>query len=106
VIDLFDGDLLELLRETCEGNRVRYETARNLLSIERRYRTMGNRRGLFKEIEKTVKNGCFETREEALEFKQREAAIKASRQIKEDGPPEEYSTQPPELKVSVMESGG
>ena len=103
VVDLFDGDLLELLREACDGNRVRYETARNLLSIERRYRTMGNRRGLFKEIEQTLKNGCFETREEALEFKQREAEIKAARQIKEEGP--EYVSQPRELKLTAMESG-
>lgn len=105
VVDLFDGDLLELLREACEGNRVRYETARNLLSIERRFRTMGNRRGLFKEIEQTLKNGCFETREVALEFKQREAQIKATRQIKEDGPEEEYVSQPPKLKIVTMESG-
>jgi DNA sulfur modification protein DndC len=81
-VDLFEGELLELLRETCDGNRVRYETARNLLAIERRYRTMGNRRGLFKEIEKTLERGCFENREDALEFKRREAEIKSS--VQED----------------------
>ena len=83
-IDLFEGELLELLREVCDDNRVRYETARNLLAIERRYRTMGNRRGLFKEIEQTLERGCFETPEEALEFKRREAEIKANAQKRDE----------------------
>lgn len=105
VVDLFDGDLLQLLRDACEGNRVRYETARNLLSIERRYRTKGSRRGLFKEIEQTLKNGCFETREEALKFKQREAEIKAARQIKDNGPEEEYVSHPLKLKILSTQPG-
>ncbi|MDT0634881.1 DNA phosphorothioation system sulfurtransferase DndC [Spectribacter hydrogenoxidans] len=75
VVDLFEGELLELLKEACDGNRVRYETARNLLAIERRYQYMGARRGLFKELEKALRNGCFETKKEALEFKRREAEI-------------------------------
>jgi DNA sulfur modification protein DndC len=103
VVDLFDGDLLELLKETCDDNRIRYETARNLLSIERRYRTMGNRRGLFKELEQTIKKGCFESRGEALEFKQREAEIKAARQIKEQ--PESYDSSLDALKLTVVEPG-
>jgi len=86
-IDLFEGELLELLRDVCEDSRVRYETARNLLAIERRYRTMGNRRGLFKEIEQTLERGCFETREEALEFKRREAEIKAGVEVNDEPAP-------------------
>jgi len=93
VVDLFEGELLEFLNEACGGNRVRYETARNLLVIERRYRSMGTRRGLFKEIEKALKAGCFESRNEALEFKRQEAEIQgdsegtpAGKQIREDLP--------------------
>ncbi|MCP1727611.1 DNA sulfur modification protein DndC [Natronospira proteinivora] len=75
IVDLFEGEVLELLREVCENNPMRYETARNLLAVERRYQGMASRRGLFKDLEKVLKAGAFETRQEALEFKEREAKI-------------------------------
>jgi len=73
--DLFDDSILELLKIACDGNVVRYETARNLLAIEQKYQKMGARRGLFTDLEQTVKSGCFETEQEALEFKKKEARI-------------------------------
>ena len=101
-IDLFEGELLGLLREVCDENRVRYETARNLLAIERRYRTMGNRRGLFKEIEQNLERGCFETPEEALEFKRREAEIKAG--VQESDEPAPYTAKL-ELVIETEQTG-
>lgn len=73
--DLFDDSILELLRAACGENDVRYETARNLLAIEQKYQKMGARRGLFTDLEQTIKNGCFENEQEALEFKRKEASI-------------------------------
>ena len=102
-LDLFDPELLELLREACGGNQIRYETARNILSLEEKYRKMGKRRGLFKEIGKTLRNGCFESREDALSFKRREAAIHGSGeassipQIRDDSQAVGYSGDPEEV---------
>jgi DNA sulfur modification protein DndC len=73
--DLFDDSILELLRAACGDNIVRYETARNLLVIEQKYQKMGARRGLFADLEQTIKNGCFENEQEALAFKKKEASI-------------------------------
>jgi hypothetical protein len=63
---IFDADELGILRETASGDTLQYELARNLLAIERRYRTMGSRRGLFDELEKVITHGSYESAEEAL----------------------------------------
>ena len=57
---LFDRDVLTILQEECanEGGELVYELTRNLLDVERQFRTKVNRRGLFDQLEKTVRS-CF-----------------------------------------------
>lgn len=63
---LFDAESLGLLREVCNGNELRFELTRNLLDIERRYRTMSLRRGLFKALEATIERCFYDDEQDAL----------------------------------------
>ena len=59
------ADEIELLRNACEGDDLLFTTARELLAVERKFRTMARRSGLFEELERTVKRGFFEDKEDA-----------------------------------------
>jgi DNA sulfur modification protein DndC len=59
---------IDLLREACEGDDLLFTTARELLEVERRFRTMTRRSGLFEALEKTVKRGYFENKDDAHAF--------------------------------------
>lgn len=59
---------MDLLREACEGDDLLFTTARELLEVERRFRTMTRRSGLFEALEKTVRRGYFENKEDAHAF--------------------------------------
>ncbi|MFE1320741.1 DNA phosphorothioation system sulfurtransferase DndC [Kitasatospora phosalacinea] len=59
------ADEMDLLREACEGDDLLFSTARELLEVERKFRTMTRRSGLFEALERTVKNGFFENKEDA-----------------------------------------
>lgn len=59
------GDEMELLREVCGDDELHFTMARELLAVERRFRTMTRRSGLFEELEKTIRRGYYENREDA-----------------------------------------
>jgi len=75
---VFDAEALALLKDECEqfvdeesgesgpSAPLRFELARNLLDVERRYRTKVNRRGLFKELERAVERCFYDSEEDAL----------------------------------------
>lgn len=63
----FDAETLQLLKESCDGDALHFEMARNLLDIERRYRTMVNRRGLFSEIENAIERCFYDDEQDALD---------------------------------------
>lgn len=65
---LFSKEDLSLLKDACEGDRVHYEMTRDLLDLERMYRTKARRSGLSDDIEKTIKRGFFENEEDACEW--------------------------------------
>jgi DNA sulfur modification protein DndC len=67
----FDNDVLKILSEVSDGDRLHYETLRNLLDVEHQFRRGGNaiaRRGLFKALQSTVESGFFTGRVDALEW--------------------------------------
>jgi len=68
---VFGGDALALLREQCQGDRLRYEMLRNLLNIERRHRTKSTRRGLYDELERAVRRAFYEGESDAFQWAQR-----------------------------------
>ena len=62
---IFGSDELEILKDVCKGDRIHFELARDLLDIERRFRTMSKRSGLYREIDRTISRGFYENEEDA-----------------------------------------
>jgi len=65
------SDEMELLAEACGGDELHFETVRELLAVERQYRTMTRRSGLFKALEEAVVKGYYENRDDAVDFAKR-----------------------------------
>jgi len=74
---VFDAESLAMLQEECvsgpeidddvaSAGPLTFELARNLLDIERRFRTKANRRGLFKELERAVERCFYDGEQDAL----------------------------------------
>ncbi len=66
-----DFDALRLLEEVTAGDRLHYETLRNLIDVEAAHRKSGNsiaRRGLFSELEAVIETGFFTDRDDALQW--------------------------------------
>jgi DNA sulfur modification protein DndC len=57
---------LEILREVCGGEDLHYQLVRDLLEVERRYKSMARRSGLFEEMEKVFKRSFFDGQEDAV----------------------------------------
>jgi DNA sulfur modification protein DndC len=64
---VFDAEAIGLLRDQCANDELHFEMVRNLLDIERRYRTMTSRRGLFADLEDTVERCFYDDEADALE---------------------------------------
>jgi len=73
---IFDDKTLEILKETCNGDELHFELARNLLDIERRYRTLASRKGLFLELEKALERCFYDNVEDARNRAKFKAGIK------------------------------
>ncbi len=62
----FGADELELLRQICGDDQLHFELTRELLDIERRYRTMARRAGLFDTLEQALRKGFYADEEDAV----------------------------------------
>lgn len=62
------SDEMDVLREVCEGDDLHYDMVRELLAVERKYRTMARRSGLFQALEKAVQKGYYKNHEDAVDF--------------------------------------
>ena len=73
---LFGTSVFELLKEVCGEDELHFELVRNLLDIERRYRTMIRRHGLYASLEQAIER-CFYTDErDALEWAKKQFELK------------------------------
>jgi DNA sulfur modification protein DndC len=66
-----DFEALNLLEQVTAGDRLHYETLRNLIDVEAAHRKSGNsiaRRGLFSELEAVIETGFFTGRDDALQW--------------------------------------
>lgn len=61
------ADDIDLLREICDGDELHFEMTRSLLSVERRYRTMARRAGLFTEMEDVIRRSFYDGVDDASE---------------------------------------
>jgi DNA sulfur modification protein DndC len=67
----FTPEDLQELKEACGNDRVRYETVRELLDVERRHRVMSRRAGLYEALAQTLRRGLHENEEDATTFLRR-----------------------------------
>ncbi|MBF0195436.1 MAG: hypothetical protein HQL71_12815, partial [Magnetococcales bacterium] len=58
---------IRILKELCEGDELHFQLTRELLSIEKRYRSMLRRSGMFKAIENALKRGSYDDENDAVE---------------------------------------
>lgn len=81
---ILGAEALAILEEAASGDRLHYETLRNLLDIECQFRTGGAtmaRRGLFRELQASIESGFFANRQDALAWaKTRDAVQDAAQQ--------------------------
>lgn len=62
---MFDAADIQLLKTACSDDQLQFEMTRELLDIERRYRLMSRRAGLFDAIEVAIRRGYFSNSEDA-----------------------------------------
>ncbi|MDG5804795.1 DNA phosphorothioation system sulfurtransferase DndC [Streptomyces ossamyceticus] len=62
------SDEMDVLKQVCDGDDLHYNMVRELLAVERKYRTMARRSGLFQALEQAVQKGYYENHEDAVEF--------------------------------------
>ena len=62
---MFGREEMAILHDVCQGDRVHYELARELLDLERRFRTMSRRAGLFVAIDDAIRRGFYEDEADA-----------------------------------------
>ncbi|MEU3502194.1 DNA phosphorothioation system sulfurtransferase DndC [Streptomyces hundungensis] len=67
-----------LLKDACEDDPIHFSMTRELLAVERQYRTMSRRAGLFESLEKAIKKGYYEDADDALQFAQKLKALRES----------------------------
>lgn len=63
----FGLEEVELLREVCDGDDLNFELTRELLDVERRFRTMQRRAGLYDAFENAFRRGFYENEQDATE---------------------------------------
>jgi DNA sulfur modification protein DndC len=65
------ADEVDLLREICGDDELHFTTTRELLGVERRFRTMTRRAGLFEALETTIRRGYYKDRGDAEDYARR-----------------------------------
>lgn len=64
---------MQLLREVCGEDKLQFELARELLSVERQQRVQIRRAGLFDKLEKSISRHYYDSREDAIAMARRNA---------------------------------
>lgn len=58
---------MEILQEICQGDALHFQLTRELLSIEKRYRSMLKRSGMFQTIDEAFQRGYYDDEADAIE---------------------------------------
>ena len=65
------ADDLGVLRDLCTDDQLHYELTRELLDVERQFRTMTRRAGLFEALERTLRRGYYDDEDDAVSHARR-----------------------------------
>lgn len=83
---IFTASEMEILAEHCEGNEFLYELTRELLSIEKRYKSVLRRSGLFDQIDRAFYRHFYEDQNDAIaRAQERQSALHEARKRVADG---------------------
>ena len=63
----FGADEIQLLKESCGGDTLHFELVRELIDIERRYRTLSKRAGLYETLEQAFRRNFYDSAEDAAD---------------------------------------
>lgn len=91
----FGADEIRLLEDSCGGDRLHFELARQLIDIERRYRSNSRRAGLFGAMEQAFRRNFYDNTDDAADRASRRRAVDdalASERVQPSGIPEERMT--------------
>lgn len=72
-------DDIEVLKEICGEDSLHFEMTRSLIAIERQFRSMARRAGLFDELEKAIRKSFYEDVDDALDRARALAAAKSAK---------------------------
>lgn len=75
---LFGEQELEILKNICGADRLHYELTRELLDIQRQFRTKARRAGLYDAMEAAFKKSFYEDADDALERARRRRDLRAA----------------------------
>lgn len=79
---VFGLEEMRLLKEICAGDILHFELARELIDIEQGYQTKVRRAGLFDALEKAIKKGFYEDKDDAVErVRSRQHALEVAKEI-------------------------
>lgn len=82
---VFGREEMSILRELCGNDEIHFQLTRELLSVERRYRSMLRRAGLFESIEKAFERNFYKDEDDAIErIRQKRDSLEAVRKHVED----------------------
>jgi DNA sulfur modification protein DndC len=82
VIEAHESDI-EALSKICGGDIMLFQMTRDLIAIERQYRTMAKRSGVFEAMEKAISKSFYEDEEDALTLARIETRARNLRSGKE-----------------------
>ncbi len=74
-------DEMNLLGEICGEDRLHFEMARELLSVERQQRMRARRAGLFERLEKAISRHYYDNRDDAIALAKRHAQVRGAAAI-------------------------
>jgi DNA sulfur modification protein DndC len=89
---------MQLLREVCGEDRLQFELARELLSVERQQRMQARRAGLFERLEKSISRHYYDSREDAIDMARRH---QAARELADQGKRSEELFEKPETGTTA-----
>jgi DNA sulfur modification protein DndC len=75
---VFGAQEMALLRDVCGGDDIHFELTRELIDVERRYRTMARRAGLYDALEHAFRRGFYSDEADATERAKREHAARSN----------------------------
>lgn len=78
----FGADELQLLKQICGDDNLHFELTRELLDIERSYRTMARRAGLYDTLEQALRRGFYANEDDAVSrARKRRDTLEAAQKI-------------------------